>query len=166
MRWSEGVATSTSSGSTVKAANAIAAAVFRGVASCTIRWGISFNSALAKSIFCVEPTNKTSSHTFWFRSIVNPNKDFPLKNGKYCLGLDLRDKGHKRDPTPPERITLIIRLIYTFYKCLLIKTSSLGKCRSTNAGVTLSLIIYSWAQALASDNGSWCCKSIPIIEQQ
>src|SRR5690606_15440913 len=56
----------------------------------------------------IPPTTITRSHMAWFRFTVNSNNDFPSNKGRYCLGLDLRDKGQSLLPTPPDKITFMI----------------------------------------------------------
>lgn len=43
-----------------------------------------------------------------FRFKVNSNNDLPSNRLRYCFGSALVDKGQRRVPEPPERITLII----------------------------------------------------------
>src|SRR5690606_3143488 len=108
IRWSEGVTIRISSGFAANAAKAIAAAVLRGTASTIISCDTGARSSFARSIFLTDPTSMTCWQTFWFRSIVNAKSDLLINIVSYCFGFDFRDKGHNLDPTPPERITLIV----------------------------------------------------------
>src|SRR5690606_13495583 len=111
---SEGDTISMSSAALANAAKAIAAAVFRGTAStmiCTLSWG---KYCFAKSTFCTLPTIIQRGAIFLLRCTASSNKDLPSNIGIYCLGLDFLDKGHKREPTPPDNTTLTIFPIFFF----------------------------------------------------
>src|SRR4051812_933840 len=113
MAWSLGRMRSSASGSTDSAARAAAAAVPRGSGSSRSRLGATptscnWPSTASASAAAATTRRRENSAASLTRRAVCWSRVSPPPSDKSCLGRPSRDKGHRRTPVPPERMTGVI----------------------------------------------------------